>query len=269
MSASSSPSGEAGSWMGARGWGEVEGVMLVDWVFHRSQLAKQTGPNWLTPPLGFIKARLDVETCLIHSRSHADHGRAVRSVSIFSSHCPARNFSISAPLLKQLRQIAPALKAPTHPTQSLLNSTSKSLKWQVFFRIFYFEGSCSAAMTKGVLSFSRSGFMWCNLSVCRSSATPSPPPCRFACWYFCIFVSGASWRSVPHPIVNHIIHFLQQQDIFLFCFFKKNNTSNEKWKISLLLCCCCCRHCRIVVTISHVCSFSHPAGADLHTWAKF
>lgn len=34
----------------------------------------------LTPPLGFIRARLDVEACLIHFHSHADPNEAEHRV---------------------------------------------------------------------------------------------------------------------------------------------------------------------------------------------
>lgn len=34
----------------------------------------------LTPPLGFIRARLDVKAALIHFHSHADDSRAKRVV---------------------------------------------------------------------------------------------------------------------------------------------------------------------------------------------
>lgn len=34
----------------------------------------------LTPPLGFIRARLDVKARLIHFHSHAEHNKAKRSV---------------------------------------------------------------------------------------------------------------------------------------------------------------------------------------------
>lgn len=34
----------------------------------------------LTPPLSFIKARLDVKACLIHFHSHADHSKGKHGV---------------------------------------------------------------------------------------------------------------------------------------------------------------------------------------------
>lgn len=40
----------------------------------------------LTPPLGFIRARLDGKACLIHFHSHADHNRAKQTVYLQMVH---------------------------------------------------------------------------------------------------------------------------------------------------------------------------------------